>query len=190
MPLHHPLLVSFFFILLSSQAFILVIISLEWSLCQVSFGLLRFLSVPLFNFLFTSSTSIIISRRFSILALFSNAISSLVALNFVSLFESVSAFSTSVCRSSILVHTKLQKSTISTPSFSLSTSSHLHQIKPPHVSQPATIKPRPPSRSAPVLQCQTVRTRNNSIAPLRKLASSFASPSTVSWRIQTLEFPL
>lgn len=67
-------------LLLSSQAFI-VIISLEWSLYQVSFGLLRFLSVPPFNFLFISSTSIIVSHCFSIVALFCHAISSLVALN-------------------------------------------------------------------------------------------------------------
>lgn len=114
-------------------------------------------SVP---FPFISSTFAIISRCFSTIVsslLFRYLLSCCSQL--ISLFESVSAFSTCLCWSSILVRARLRGNTICTPSFSLSTSSHLHQIKPPHVSQPATIKPRPPSRSAPVLQCQTARTQ-------------------------------
>lgn len=133
---------------------------------QVSFGLLRFLSVPPFNFLFVSSTSTIALRCFS------TTVSSLLLLlsTYYLLFESVSASSTSLCRSSILVRARLRKNTICTPSFSLSSSSHLHQINPP------TSNNRPRSsqghRLVPLL-CYSAKphARNISTAPLRKLAA-------------------
>lgn len=142
------------------------------------------------QFPFISSTFTIVSRCFSTIVsslLFRHLLYCCSQL--ISLFESGSAFSTCLCRSSILVRARLQGNTICTPSFSLSTSSHLHQIKPPHVSQ----RPRSSQGHRLVqLLCYSAKphARDNSIAPLRKLAPSFASPSTAFWRFQRLEFPL